>query len=61
MRGMNKPFFIMLLLPNGATPITKGEDDVYFFTTEEEARELAEDHDACQHFGYEIFELGTGL
>lgn len=60
---MEKPFFIMMYWQNGkfATPIMNGDEDVAFFSTEMEARRVAENHEACQAFGYEIFEMGTGL
>lgn len=59
---MEKPFFIMIFLAS-PTPMVEGDDDleeVAFFATEEEARECAKTNGACQSFGYEIFELGTG-
>lgn len=46
-----------------AVPIVGGDDcneQVSFFMTEQEARVVAEDHAACQAYGYEIFQLGTG-
>ena len=59
-----KDFFIMMNNPSGtgASPIVEGDEhpQVKFFETEEEARDLAEDHHACNHFGYEIFCLGCG-
>ena len=60
---IEKDYFIMMSNPTGkgASPIVNGEyKEVMFFETEEEARELAEDHHACSHFGYEIFCLGCG-
>lgn len=59
---MEKPFFIMIFM-NSPTPMVEGDDDgeeVAFFATEEEARECAKTHGACQALGYEIFEIGTG-
>jgi len=44
----------------GATPIVDENEDVIFFETMEEAKEVAKNHLACQAFGYEIFELGMG-
>lgn len=59
---MENNFFIMMYHPAaGAMPITYGEsENVFFFKTEDHARDLAESHDACQAFGYEIFEMGNG-
>lgn len=59
---MDKPFFVMLNWQNGrgAMPLVEDNDDVAFYATLEEAREAAENHDACRAFGYEIFERGTG-
>jgi hypothetical protein len=56
-------FFIMMNNQSGTTimPITDGEDDVMLFETEEEAREMAEEHHFCNKFGFEIFERGTGV
>lgn len=61
---MENNFFIMMYHPTAmamAMPITHGEsENVFFFKTEDHARDLAENHDACQAFGYEIFEMGMG-
>lgn len=61
---MDKPFFIMMYTQHGnnATPILKPgvEENVAFYKTEEEAREIADKHPFANAFGYEIFEMGTG-
>jgi hypothetical protein len=58
---MDKPFFIMLYHPPGTpTPITGEDDNVFYFESFMAAKTLADDHHACQHFGFEIFEIGTG-
>lgn len=41
-------------------PIVDEEDDVMLFETFDDAKKLADDHMACQAFGYEIFERGDG-
>ena len=59
---MAKDFFIMMYnQKEGAMPIVDEDENVYFFETIEEAREMAEDHYFCQNLGYEIFELETGI
>ncbi len=59
---MKNRFFIMLSSQNGdyIQPIIDEEEDVLLYPTYEIAKSLAEDHPACEAFGYEIFERGTG-
>lgn len=59
---MNKgDFFIMMYHPNlKAIPIIDEDENVLFFSTEDEAREVADNHDGCINLGYEIFEMGNG-
>jgi len=59
---MDKPFFIMLNWPERdfVVPLEDENKNVAMFETEKEARALAEDHDTCQAFGYEIFKRGMG-
>lgn len=60
---MTKPFFIMIYAQSGegASPMTQGNsDEVQFWATEAEAREVADNHFYASAMGYEIFEMGTG-
>lgn len=62
---MTKDFFIMMNHPNGEImPIVEAKNDfddkVMMFETHEEARTLADDHEMCSVYGYEIFERGGG-
>lgn len=60
---MEKPYFVMIYSQSGniAMPIMdEDHEEVYFWKTEEEARESMEKHTFAKTFGYEIFEMGTG-
>ena len=62
---MDKPFFIMMYNQKGtvAMPITDSDNDdqVAFYATEEEALDAAEAYGWSHIFGFEIFEMGTGV
>lgn len=62
---MDKPFFVMMYSQNGniAMPIMADMEmeEVAFFSTEQAARAMADDHGFASKFGYEIFEMGEGL
>lgn len=55
-------FFIMTNAPSGkgVMPIIDEDENVTMFDTLGEAIELADNHDACPAFGYEIFQRGQG-
>ena len=62
---MDKPFFIMMYNQKGtvAMPITDSDNDdqVAFYATEEEALDAMDGHIYAEAFGFEIFEMGTGV
>jgi len=55
-------FFIMMNSQDGKKimPIIDEEDEVCLYETYDEAKQLADNHHAASHFGYEIFERGNG-
>lgn len=61
---MNEPYFIMAYnqVGNLAMPIVTedelGNEIIKFFKTEEEATQLAMNHQMCLNFGYDIFCMG---
>ena len=60
---MKKPYFVMMYSQNGniAMPIMDEElEEVFFWATEEEAKESMEKHAFAKSFGYEIFCMGEG-
>ncbi len=59
---MRKDYFIMMSNQSGEAifPIVDEDEDVMLFETHEAAHKLAEDHDFCKAFGYEIFCRGRG-
>ena len=60
-QDMNNDFFVMLSTQSGgATPMTGDDDEVAFYPTEDAARQDAAANPLGAHFGYEIFQLGTG-
>jgi hypothetical protein len=60
---MNQQFFIMLNSQSGCNimPLVTEDNEVAVFPSEEAAREVADNHPYCQAFGFEIFEVGTGI
>lgn len=58
---MPKDFFVMLNCQHGgATPMMGDDDEVAFYESEAAARVDADQNPLGEHFGYEVFELGTG-
>jgi hypothetical protein len=61
---MDKPFFVMMYSQSGNTAMPIMADmemeEVAFYATEQEARDMADNHGFASKFGYEIFEMGTG-
>jgi len=59
---MDKPFFIMLnhQKRDFSFPIVDDNEEVMFFSTVDEAREVMKGHLFAEAFGFEIFERGTG-
>ena len=61
---MEKEYFVMMYSQNGksAMPIMDEElEEVFFWETEEEARQSMEKHHFAKNFGYEIFCMSDGL
>lgn len=54
-------FFVMLNTQGGGyTPLMRGDDEIAQFGTADEAKASAEDNLLGAHFGFEVFERGTG-
>ena len=54
-------FFVMLNTQRGGyTPLMRDDDEMATFGTADEARASAEDNMLGAHFGFEVFERGTG-
>jgi len=54
-------FFIMLNLPGGKiVPLTDDDETAALYETEQEARDIAKEHQACSAYGFEIFQRGCG-
>lgn len=59
------PFFVMLHLDNAhgcfvALPLVDEDENICLFKTSEAAARAAKQNSLGAHFGYEIFEHGTG-
>lgn len=56
-------FFVMLNHPSPNVPAVPmaDDEDIAFYDTEDAAREAANNSILGEKFGFEIFELGTGL
>lgn len=55
-------FFVMLNTPDGGyTPLMLNDYEMKKFQTEDEARKLADDNPYGSIFGYEVFQIGTGI
>lgn len=56
---MVKKYYIMLYsqLGHNATPITKANGEVAFYSTRKDAKNIAKNHAFCKAFGYKIFSM----
>lgn len=54
-------FFVMLNTQGGGyAPLMRSDDEIAKFGTADEAKECAEGNLLGAHFGFEVFERGTG-
>jgi hypothetical protein len=60
---MDKQFFVMMFNQKGnhILPLIDDNENIKLWDDETEALEYAESHFYASKFGFEIFEIGTGL
>ena len=54
-------FFVMLNIHGGGYTPLMSDDDIAKFGSADEAKACAEENMLGKHFGFEVFERGTGI